>query len=253
MVPRGPVTPKGKDMLDRLLAVCGALLIFTACSRSGGETTPISSSASAGATSPPASSTGPSAYSIDGDVFGGDDNPSFTVQAPLGWSTDGHFVTNMGSGVLGLSVWDVGRVPRDPCHWQGNLRDPGPTVDDLVAALTAQEERNATKPTDVTLGGYDGQYLEWSVPDDWKVTGDAEFHGCDVEPSSGLRDFVSWLGDGEGERYQQEASQVDRLWVLNVDGHRLVLDATFVPDTAEADRAELANIAESIRFNEPAA
>jgi hypothetical protein len=112
--------------------------------------------------------------------------------------------------------------------------------------------RNATAPTDVTVGGYDGRYLEWSVPTDMVVTGDAEFHGCDVQPSNGLRDFVSWFGDGYGERYQQVAGQVDWLWILNVDGQRLVVDATFSPDTTEAGRAELANIAESLRFNEPA-
>ena len=173
---------------------------------------------------------------------------------PPGWSAiDGHFVIKSGSEVLGLSVWDVGEVPRDPCHWKGNLYDPGPTVDDLVTALEAQPMRHATTPTDVTLDGYHGRYLEWSVPDDMVVTGDADFAGCDVEPSNGHRDFVSWLGNGFGERYQQVAGQVDMLSVLDVDGQRLVIDATYSPDTTEADRAELADIVESLRFTEHAA
>ena len=110
-----------------------------------------------------------------------------------------------------MSVWDVGKVPRHPCHWRGRLYDPGPTVDDLVEALVSQPLRNASSPTDVTLAGYRGRYLEWSVPSDMIVTGDADFEGCDVEPSNGHRDFVSWLGDGYGERYQQFAGQIDRL------------------------------------------
>ena len=100
----------------------------------------------------------------------------------------------------------------------------------------------------MTLGGYRGSYLEWSVPADMVVTGDADFKGCDVEPSNGHRDFVSWLGNGYGERYQQVAGQVDMLWVLDVDGQRLLVDATYSPDTTEADRAELASIVESLRF-----
>jgi hypothetical protein len=141
----------------------------------------------------------------------------------------------------------------DPCHWHGNLVDPGPTVEDLVSALSAQKMRHATKPIDVTLGGHDGQYLEWSVPDDMVVTGDADFKGCDVEPSNGHLDFVSWTGNSQGERYQQVAGQVDRLWILDVDGQRLVVDATYSPDTSEAVRDELGRIAESLRFEDLAA
>jgi hypothetical protein len=105
----------------------------------------------------------------------------------------------------------------------------------------------------VTLGGYQGRSLQWSVPDDWVVTGDADFQGCDTWPSNGHRDFVSWLGNGEGERYQQFAGQLDMLWVLDVDGQRLVIDATYLPETPDALRAELMGIVESIRFTDQAA
>ena len=188
--------------------------------------------------------------------MGGGNYPDFTVHAPSPWSTtDGYFVINHTVGVvLGLSVWDVGRVPRNPCHWRGHLYVPGPTVDDLVAALTAQPMRNATTPIDVTLGGYRGRYLEWSVPPDMVVTGDADFAGCDVFPSNGHRDFVSWFSNGGGgERYEQVAGQVDRLWVLNVNGQRLVVDATYSPDTTQAQRDQLGQIAKSLRFGGPAA
>ena len=128
------------------------------------------------------------------------------------------------------------------------VSDPGPTVDDLVDALTTQRFRHATEPTDVTLDDYQGRAFEWSVPDDWVVTGDAEFEGCDIEPSNGLRTFVSWLGNGEGQRFQHVAGQIDMLWVLDVEGQRLVVDATYSPDTTDADRAELMGIVESLRF-----
>jgi hypothetical protein len=222
----------------RWLVLSAPLLVAAACSGAAVERS----------STPPASLT-----AIDAQVMGGGEYPGYTVEVPPAWSApDGHFVVKPGPGVLGLSVWDVGTVPRDPCHWQGQLRDPGPTVDDLVEALTTQRLRHAMEPTDVTLGGYQGRYLEWSVPADMVVTGDADFEGCDVEPSNGHRDFVSWVGNGYGERYQQVAGQVDRLWVLDVDGQRLLVDATYSPDTTEADRGELAGIVVSLRFTDHA-
>lgn len=246
----------GTDIMKRLLAVCASLLIFTACSKLGGETAPTAaaSSPAGGSVSTPAPSADPGATAIGGAIVGGGDPPTYTVDAPDGWSTsDGFFVIKSVPGVLGLSVWNVGDVTRDPCHWHGQAFDPGPTVDDLVAALVAQPTRHASEPTDVTLGGYQGRYLKWSVPADMEVTGDADFTGCDVEPSNGHRDFVSWHGALFGERYQQVAGQVDMLWVLDVDGQRLLIDATYSPDISKADRTELVNIAKSLRFNEPAA
>ena len=113
--------------------------------------------------------------------------------------------------------------------------------------------RHATTPTDVTLGGYRGRYLQWSVPTHMVVTGDADFQGCSVFPSNGHRDFVSWFGNGLGERYEQVAGQVDRLWILNVHGQRLLVDATYSPDTTQTQRHELGRIAKSILFAAPAA
>jgi hypothetical protein len=175
-------------------------------------------------------------------------NPGYTVEIPsTGWAVDGKFVVRKAGPVVGFSVWDVARVPTDPCHPLTTFREPGPTVDDLVNALVAQKSRNASKPKEVTVDGHRGQYLEWSVPKDAKVVGDADFVGCDVQ-SNGHLDFVSWETDGGGERYQQEAGQVDRLWVLDVDGHRLLADATFSLAASQAARDELAAVAASLKF-----
>jgi hypothetical protein len=54
-----------------------------------------------------------------------------------------------------------------------------------------------------------------------------------------------------GTRYEQVPGQVDRLWVLNVNGQRLVVDATYSPDTTKADRAELGAIVKALRFVAP--
>ena len=187
-------------------------------------------------------------------VIGAGSYPGYTVVLPPGWyDLGGGFVdkyqeTGARRPVLGLSVWDVGQVYRDPCHWHGQGFDPGPTVEDLVSALVAQKTRNATTPTDVTLAGYAGKYLEWSVPADMKSTTWTDFDACDVASDGVDRDFASWLGKGVGERFEQVPGQVDRLWVIDVKGQRLVVDATYSPDTSQADRAALEAVVNSLRF-----
>jgi hypothetical protein len=54
-----------------------------------------------------------------------------------------------------------------------------------------------------------------------------------------------------GNRYEQVPGQVDQLWVLDVNGQRLVVDATYSPDTSATDRNQLQHIVESLRFDAP--
>jgi hypothetical protein len=214
--------------------------------------------ASAGPTVDPAPTTAASASAaadvlprrVAGTPLGAADNPGYTVEiAAAGWTSDGTFTVKKPGPVMGFSVWDVGQVPTDPCHPLTTMRDPGPTLDDLVTALVAQKSRDTSKPKAVTLDGFAGKYLEWSVPRDAKVVGDSDFVGCDAQDNGHL-DFVSWLADGHGERYQQEAGQVDQLWILDVDGHRLLADATYSLKSTDAARRELAAVAASLEFND---
>ena len=143
----------------------------------------------------------------------------------------------------GLSAWIVGQVPTNPCQNHATLTTPGETVDELVQALVDQELRNATEPVEVTLAGYVGKYLEWSVPADIVVM-DQEYHvqGCDDG------NFLSWLGRAGGTRYQQVGGQVDQLWVLDVDGQTVVIDASYAPDAPRQVRDELAAIVQTLEF-----
>jgi hypothetical protein len=191
------------------------------------------------------------------NVLGTDSEPRVSVVVPDGWyDVKGFFVvryppSDVPAPVLGVSVWDVAQVFRDPCQWHDQEFDPGPGVDDLVAALVAQPMRNATKPIDVTLAGYSGRYLEWSVPLDMKSSAPAEFDDCYADPSDGQHNFMSFTGNGEGNRFQQVPGQVDRLWILDVDGHRFLVDATYSLDTSPTDRQQLQQIVESLRFAAP--
>ena len=64
----------------------------------------------------------------------------------------------------GVGFVDVGNVFVDPCR--ARLADPpvGETVDDLVSAL-ADLPGEAATAIDVTLDGFDGKQIEFTLPD----------------------------------------------------------------------------------------
>ncbi len=195
-----------------------------------------------------------SAQAGAGHAFGimGGGTPGFSVALPETWQdVGGSFAVKYPVGdepgpVLGVSVWDVGLVFRDACKWDGSAFDPGPTVDNLVDALVAQQTSSATSPTEVTLAGHSGKYLELTVPPDLKSTAWTQSDDCDLVVSEGNRNYQRWLGASAGTRWSQVPGQVDRLWVLDVDGQRLVVDATYSPDTSHADRVEQAAVVDSL-------
>jgi hypothetical protein len=164
--------------------------------------------------------------------------PRALITVPDGWRIEGGFaLVSMDDTqrYRAVTIWNVVGVYANGCHWLGPMIHPGSTVDELAAVLAARPLRNATSPVAVSLGGYNGQYLEWSVPVDIR------FSDCEA----GM--FKSWT-DVEGDRYQQGPGQVDRLWILDVQGHRLLIDATYMPGATEQDRATLAKVVDSIAF-----
>jgi hypothetical protein len=171
--------------------------------------------------------------------------PKALITVPDGWSIDGGFALSGHAGSpaqLVVTIWDVVNVYANGCHWAGPMIHAGATADELAAMLAARPLRNATAPVAVSLGGYQGKYLQWSVPSDIRFDAASQsFSDCD-----GGR-FKSW-NDAVGDRYQQGPGQVDRLWILAIEGHRLLVDATYMPAATEQDRTELAEVVNSIAF-----
>ncbi len=75
---------------------------------------------------------------------------------------------------------------------------------------------------------------------------DLDFATCDAD--GGEHYVESWTGAERGDRYQQGPGQVDRIWIFDLDGSRLVIDAFEMPDASDADRQELLDVVASIRF-----
>jgi len=139
-------------------------------------------------------------------------------------------------GGQGISAWTVRNVYAEPCRWAGTLLDPpiDPSVGGLVAGLTSQKDRHATAPTDVSLSGFTGKYMELTTP-----------AGIDVADCDG-GEFRTWI-DANGQR-NLEAGQRDLLWIVDVGGTRLVIDSALGPETTAQDRADRIQMVESIRI-----
>lgn len=174
----------------------------------------------------------PSAYTIA--MPGG----QTTLIVPPGWTRNGWYVANDNHNVF-LGPWPVPveNVYRDPCHWQSSLLDPpvGPTVDDLATALGNQLTRDATVE-DVTLAGYSGKVVHMSLP------ADLDFAGCD-------RSMVgAWSEAGveEPSRTLQAPGELDDVYILDVEGVRVVVGAAWLPTSAAATVAELQGMLDSL-------
>ncbi len=105
----------------------------------------------------------------------------------------------------------------DPCHWASTTPDsPVTTVDEAIAALSAQPSRDASAPVDVTFDGYAGKYITLHVPDD------AVFADCD---EGEFRTFVQ--GAGNSGRSHEDPGQFDLLTVLDVKGQLVIFDVAY--------------------------
>ena len=136
----------------------------------------------------------------------------------------------------------------DPCQWESTKPDtPSTTVDELVAALSAQALRDASDPVDIAVGGYTGKSITLHVPDDAAYSAGEEFTDCDQGK------FGSWTVPGvmDPDRYHQGPGQIDELWILDVNGVPVIIDTAYYAGTPTADVDELRAIVESATFESP--
>jgi hypothetical protein len=131
-----------------------------------------------------------------------------------------------------LAWWNVDNLYVDPCDAAAGRLDPpiGPSIDDLVTALSAQPEFDATPAVDVTVGSFSGKRIELTALD----SGD----GCPAAIPFSAGATNTDMAPGE----------TLELNILDVDGVRLVLvvlDDPEQPDSAGA--SQLVQILESTR------
>jgi hypothetical protein len=113
----------------------------------------------------------------------------------------------------------------------------GTTVDEFVDALVEHPDLDLTRPVDVTLAGYSGTYLELQAPANVATNQDSPGPGeCPY--------YFVW----EPGIYAQGPNHLWHLWVLDVEGVRVVIRADTYPGTAREVQAELTEIVDSIRI-----
>jgi hypothetical protein len=168
--------------------------------------------------------------------------PTPVIRVPAGYRSAG-FAVNAGVGATGhtvapgargLSFWEVGSVMSDPCKAGKHGINPGPSVADLAQALSDQPLRAGSDPAPVTVAGYHGLYVETSVP------AHIDFAKCE----DGY--FDSWISTDDGGRYQLGPGQRDRLWILNVNGYRLVIDGWHMPTASQAQIDEITGMVNTL-------
>ena len=141
----------------------------------------------------------------------------------------------------------------DPCQWVSSIPEtPATTPDEIAAAFAAQASTDATAPVDVTVGGFAGKAVTLHVPmsfDSPDATREEKFADCDGDAFA----FYGLEGEPETDhvRNAQGAGQIDELWILDVDGSIVILDAAY-GRAAPADLVdELQALAESATFEAP--
>ena len=167
-----------------------------------------------------------------------------TINVPAGWvgKVGGPYAAYLdkerdgGNGGAAIALTLSQNIYADPCNDRGFLDpQPGPTVDDLASALTGLPGFDATLATDAAVDGYRGKQLTLTAPDN--------FDGCTLS-REGYRLWQLPLGAifslTPGERMA--------LWIVDVNGKRLVVSSETFPATTAQQQAEAQEILDSIHI-----
>ena len=92
----------------------------------------------------------------------------------------------------------------------------------------------ASKPRPATIGGRAAWYVEVLIPSDF------DFSQCDAGQ------LVLWETGNGIVRYGLGRNEHNRLWVVDVHGERIVIDASSPLTPSPADAAELQAIVDSV-------
>jgi hypothetical protein len=183
-------------------------------------------------------------YFVDADL-----DPSTPLRVAFeipgeGWSSwIGAAKFGPNGGHVGVSITTVVNLVTDGCEDHLAADPPvGPSVDDLATALTELAPFEVTSPpADVTIYGYSGKHLAFTVPE-------MSFDRCDAG------DVRSWITpmdtaeDGDAFYGYTGPGYTEEFWILDVEGTRLMISAGTSPGSPPEDLAERQAVLDSIRI-----
>ena len=150
-----------------------------------------------------------------------------TVIAPPSGSTEGPDGAGL---VIGWTTPTAGFYT-DPCQPASHLEPQilvGSSVDDFVHAAISHPSLGVDESSEVELGGYRGSYLQLRAPSD--ISGCHDWRPFDPG-------IVAEGGDN-----------LWKIWVIDVDGLRMIVLTEQFPGTPADITAELETMVESVRF-----
>ena len=241
------------QQLRNLGTALAALALLAACTDDDSTGRPATSSTerepAANTTSPAPDHTilgqsnvlGPGRWGVT--AFGDPDAPVAVFDVPQGFQGHESWVWTDEQGpreFAQLAYWAPARVFVDPCNVDAVSPPLGPTAQDLAAALAAQKRTTTTKPIAVTMDGHEGLYLELSTP-----------HRFDHQ-ACGPDGMEIWEVGESHDRRALEESVIDRYWILEVEGQRVVISA-LTEQAATGHAVDLVtDVVETIDFVDPA-
>jgi hypothetical protein len=177
-----------------------------------------------------------------------------SVVLPTGWDrlTDAMYVRPATTPVaLSIGAWRLGHVYTFPCRWSAAAyADPSllGTAEGQAVALSSWWGQDpgtpplsnsgiaplASKPVQTTIAGYPAWYVEVLIP-----TG-LDFTECDG------RQLILWDATNGDVRYSLGPSEVNRLWVVDMDRGPIVIDAGMSLAASGSQKAELQAVIDSI-------
>jgi hypothetical protein len=154
---------------------------------------------------------------------------------------------------LSIGAWRIQHVNTFPCRWATPIfSDPlyPATAEGLADALSSwwgQDPNSAfysnslmapiaSKPRLATIAGRPAWYVEVLIPSDFDLS------QCDGGQ------LVLWETADGVVRSALRPTEHNRLWVVDVHGEQIVIDASSPLTPTPADAAELQAIVDSIRF-----
>lgn len=162
-----------------------------------------------------------------------------TIEVPVGWSASGAWVARGPNGNeapdgMAIRFYTVSNIYNAPLvPTDGHLDPPvGPSVEDLVAAMVGHPDWNVTGTDPITMDGYAGQVVHLTLPEG---------------TSEGTR-FYLFSDRAGGQTWGWDADQVFDIYIVDVAGERLVIDAFHYAGTSESDVAAQEAVLASIQI-----
>jgi hypothetical protein len=237
-------TPTRRWLLFAAAAV--VVLVIAGVALVGNSDDDQAPSPTAVATAAPAPTVAPAMETVRFTVIGSDIPVTFIV--PDDWNRERDFnggdtvgaSKGVGIGEVGVHFDVIPNIYADGCQWTPVDPPVGPTVDELAEAWANLPQYAATAAVDVTVDGYAGKQIEFTVPD-YNIT---DCRGAD-SPVFGL-----WrAADSAFPGFDALApNQHNQQRILDVDGTRLVITAYDVPTASPQDLATRDQVLASIQI-----